>query len=187
MYNALLERWQEERDTPTLLPLRDSFLQNLREYIEQILDQLRSEELSPLQRQLFEVEIANLRFMMENLLRMRVQKILNQLTDSEINYDLLTRQERRFVDQITRNFRSAMMPVEDLFSPIDAEASSRLLLVRFLEDHPQLVGVDLRTYGPFKADDLATLPIENARVIIRRNLAEPVNSGAIHNESSKSH
>lgn len=187
MYNALLERWQAERDSTVLLPLRDSFLQNLRDYIEQVLNRLRSEDLPSLQRQLLEAELTNLRFMMENLLRMRVKKILETLAESEVNYDLLTRQEQRFVEQISRNLRSVFMPVEDLFSPLDPESSSRVLLIRFLEDHPQLVGVDLRTYGPFKADDLATLPLENAKVIIRRNLAEPVSVGASQRESSKGH
>ncbi|MFW9832048.1 MAG: hypothetical protein ACFFD8_09770, partial [Candidatus Thorarchaeota archaeon] len=106
MYNVLLERWQAERDSPTLLPLRDSFIQNLREYIESILEQSQAEEISELQRHLYETELANLRFMMKNLLQMRVQKMLTLLIEQEIDYDLLTRSERRFADQITRNTRA---------------------------------------------------------------------------------
>jgi len=79
------------------------------------------------------------------------------------------------------------MAAEDLFSPLDSDASSTLLLVRFVADHPQLVGVDLKTYGPFRADDLAMLPAENARLMIRKNQAEPVRIGEIHNEGAKNH
>ncbi|MFW9985259.1 MAG: hypothetical protein ACFFDJ_01705 [Candidatus Odinarchaeota archaeon] len=183
MYTALLERWQAERDALELLPLRDSFLQNLREYIEQVLDRTQSEELTALQRQLLETELTNLQFMMKSLLQIRVKKILTHLLDQEIDYDLLTRSERRFADQISRNLRSVLLPVNDLFTRLEEEGSSRLLLVRFLEDHPQLIGVDLKTYGPFRADDLATLPAENARLIIRKNQAEPVSIGEIHRES----
>ncbi|MFW9830701.1 MAG: hypothetical protein ACFFD8_02900, partial [Candidatus Thorarchaeota archaeon] len=71
------------------------------------------------------------------------------------------------------------------FSPLEPDEGSSLLLIRFLEDHPQLVGVDLKTYGPFRADDLATLPTENARLIIRKNQAEPVTIGEIQRESPK--
>jgi DNA replication factor GINS len=187
MYTTLLERWQAERDSIDLLPLRDSFLHNLREYIEQVLEQTKAEELTTLHRQLLETELANLQFMMKNLLQMRVKKILTQLVDQEIDYDLLTRTERRFAEQISRNLRSVLFPITDLFTPLEEEDSSRLLLVRFLEDHPQLVGVDLKTYGPFRADDLATLPAENARLIIRKNQAEPVSIGEIHRESPESH
>ncbi|MFX1576914.1 MAG: hypothetical protein ACFFCF_07045 [Promethearchaeota archaeon] len=184
LYTALLERWQAERDSPTLLPLRDSFLQSIRDYIEQLLEQSRDENTTDFQRQLFETELMNLQFMMKSLLEMRVQKILNKLVEHEIDYDLLTRSERRFADQVSRNLRSALMPTDDLFAPLDTNTTSQLLLIRFLEEHPQLVGVDLKTYGPFKPDDLAALPVENARLIIRKNQAEPVELGDIHHESS---
>jgi DNA replication factor GINS len=184
LYTALLERWQAEREAPNLLPLRDSFLQNLRIYIEKVLDHSQSGEQKSLQRRLFVIELANLRFMVNNLLQLRVRKILSQLPDQEIDYDLLTRNERRFVEQITRNLRAVFMVKDDLFAPLETSASSTLILVRFLTDHPQLVGVDLKTYGPFRADDLAMLPAENARLMIRKNQAEPIRIGEIHNEGA---
>ncbi|MFX1564693.1 MAG: hypothetical protein ACFFCH_01755 [Promethearchaeota archaeon] len=180
----LLERWQAERESPDLLPLRDSFLQSIRDYVEQVLEQSKSENTSELQRQLYETELTNLRFMMKSLLRMRVDKILDSLVARTIDYDVLTRTERRFADQISRNLRSALMAADDLFAPLDTNATSKLILIRFIEEHPQLVGVDLKTYGPFKADDLAALPAENARLIIRKNQAEPIEIGEYHHESS---
>jgi hypothetical protein len=122
--------------------------------------------------------------MMHSLLTIRIQKILAKLVDHDIDYDLLTRSERRFADQISRNLRSALMPADDLIAPLETNTASQLLLIRFLEDHPQLVGVDLKTYGPFKPDDLAAIPAENARLIIRKNQAEPVELGDIHHESA---
>ena len=184
MYTALLERWQAERDAPNLLPLRDSFLQNLRSYIEQVLDRSQAADKTSLQRQLSATELANLRFMVNDLLQLRVRKICSQLPNQEIDYDLLTRNERRFAEQITRNLRAVFMVADDLFSPLENSDSSAPLLIRFLTDHPQLVGVDLKTYGPFRADDLAMLPAENARLMIRKNQAEPVRIGEIHNEGT---
>ncbi|MFX1580988.1 MAG: hypothetical protein ACFFCJ_01955 [Promethearchaeota archaeon] len=177
MYRALLERWQAEREAPDLLPLRDSFLQSIRDYVEQVLEQSKDKNTSELQHQIFETELTNLRFMMKNLLRMRVDKILDSLVAQTLDYDLLTRTERRFADQISRNLRSVLMAADDLFAPLDINATSKLVLIRFIEEHPQLVGVDLKTYGPFKADDLAALPAENARLIIRKNQAEPIDIG----------
>lgn len=124
--------------------------------------------------------------MLNQLLQLRVQKILATLSSSNsVDYDLLTRLERRFVDQISKNIQNVYELVNDLFAPLDADESSRFVLIRFLEDHPPLIGVDLRTYGPFKADDLAIIPLENARVIIRRNGAEPITTGASYSESPK--
>jgi DNA replication initiation complex subunit (GINS family) len=187
LYTALLERWQAEHEASNLLPLRDSFLQNLRSYIERVLDRSQGKDKTSLQRQFSATEVANLQFMVKDLLQLRVRKIFSQLPNQEIDYDLLTRNERRFVEQITRNLRAVSMAAEDLFSPLDSDASSTLLLVRFVADHPQLVGVDLKTYGPFRADDLAMLPAENARLMIRKNQAEPIRIGEIHNEGAKNH
>jgi DNA replication initiation complex subunit (GINS family) len=33
----------------------------------------------------------------------------------------------------------------------------------------------MKAYGPFKAEDVASLPIENARILIKQGLAEKVN------------
>jgi len=39
---------------------------------------------------------------------------------------------------------------------------SEKVLVRFVQDVPVIAGVDLKEYGPFKKEDIATLPKENA-------------------------
>ena len=45
-------------------------------------------------------------------------------------------------------------------------------LIRFLEDTPQIIGVDLLIYGPFEKEDVANLPEKNARILISEKLAE---------------
>jgi DNA replication factor GINS len=186
MYESLFEYWKQERTSEKLLSLRETFMQRLRTYIEQLISEMRSEDLSELHRLLLEAELSNLRFILNSLLRHRVKKILAMVIESEtIDPSLLTRQEQRFVEQITRGMRSVLMLEEDLFAPMESDAASSLTLVRFLEDYPQIVGVDLKTFGPFRADDLAVLPLENARAIIRRNGAEPVVIGADQSESTQ--
>jgi len=32
----------------------------------------------------------------------------------------------------------------------------------------------MKTYGPFKAEDVASLPIENANVLVKQGLAEKI-------------
>jgi len=43
--------------------------------------------------------------------------------------------------------------------------------VRFLRDVPAIVGEDLKTYGPFKAGDVAKLPRGNADALVRQGAA----------------
>jgi DNA replication factor GINS len=161
-------------------------MERLHEYIEKLVAECHAESLSELQRQLRQAELVNLQFMLNGLLRDRLQKILAHLLDSKtIDQDLLTRPERRFLDQVSRNMRTTLAEADELFAPTEVQSPSQLVLVRFLAEHPQLIGVDLRTYGPFRADDLATLPLENARVIVRKNGAELVATGAGASESSQ--
>ena len=39
---------------------------------------------------------------------------------------------------------------------------------------PAIVGVDMKTYGPFLAEDVGSVPVENAKGLIKRGLAEAV-------------
>jgi DNA replication initiation complex subunit (GINS family) len=42
---------------------------------------------------------------------------------------------------------------------------------------PSVIGSDMKTYGPFEIEDLASLPIENARIMINQGSADKVEGG----------
>jgi len=46
--------------------------------------------------------------------------------------------------------------------------------LRFLRDIPAIIGADMKTYGPFNAEDVASLPAENAKILAKQGLAERV-------------
>ena len=48
------------------------------------------------------------------------------------------------------------------------------IVVRFLENVDEIVGADLEKYGPFKVEDIATIPYENAQALIAKNIATKV-------------
>ncbi|MGC8999287.1 MAG: hypothetical protein ACP5JW_07900, partial [Candidatus Bathyarchaeia archaeon] len=58
---------------------------------------------------------------------------------------------------------------------ITRERASKKILLRFLKDVPAIVGQDMKIYGPFKAEDVASVPVENAKILIRQGLAEEIN------------
>ncbi len=49
-------------------------------------------------------------------------------------------------------------------------------LIRFEKTCEALMGIDLKEYGPFKAEDIAFLPKPNAEALIMRNVAEKIQS-----------
>ena len=52
--------------------------------------------------------------------------------------------------------------------------SKGILLIRFLQPIPAIVGLNAKVYGPFKVEDVASLPIENAESLIKRGIAVKV-------------
>jgi DNA replication factor GINS len=53
---------------------------------------------------------------------------------------------------------------------------SKQVLVRFLKPIESFVGVDMNKYGPFQQEDVASLPLENARSIVDSGLAVQVHA-----------
>ena len=51
---------------------------------------------------------------------------------------------------------------------------TKTVVVRFLQEIDEIVGADLERYGPFKTEDIATIPYENAQALISKNIATKV-------------
>ena len=51
------------------------------------------------------------------------------------------------------------------------EISHKRVTLRFSKNVPSVIGVDMKTYGPFAVEDIASLPIENAKILVKQGLA----------------
>ncbi|MCJ7732477.1 hypothetical protein MUP51_09195, partial [Candidatus Bathyarchaeota archaeon] len=51
---------------------------------------------------------------------------------------------------------------------------TELVLVRFLQSLPAIMGIDMKAYGPFQPEELATIPRQNAENLIKRGIAKKV-------------
>jgi DNA replication factor GINS len=57
---------------------------------------------------------------------------------------------------------------------ISQKNKTKSVVIRFLKEVDQIVGADLEKYGPYKSEDVATLPYENAQALIAKKLAMKV-------------
>ncbi|MEW6604373.1 MAG: hypothetical protein AB1351_06745 [Thermoproteota archaeon] len=57
---------------------------------------------------------------------------------------------------------------------ISSRMRSKQIVVRFLKPTEAFVGIDMSKYGPFQPEDVASLPFENARLIIEGGAAVEV-------------
>ncbi|MGN6346190.1 MAG: DNA replication complex subunit Gins51 [Candidatus Nitrosocosmicus sp.] len=105
----------------------------------------------------------------------RCKKIfnINKKSNETFDYSNLTDEEKYvFYGNIERENRINIV-LNTLFEgkpktleKIVSSINENNLILRFLDSMEQFVGVNMNKYGPFKKDDIAILPFENARSII---------------------
>ena len=61
-----------------------------------------------------------------------------------------------------------------LLESVTYSHKTKSTVVRFLQEMDQIVGADLEKYGPFKAEDIATIPYENAQALMTKKIATKV-------------
>jgi DNA replication factor GINS len=57
---------------------------------------------------------------------------------------------------------------------ISQNHKTKTVVIRFLQEVDEIIGADLEKYGPFKIEDIATIPYENAQALITKNIATKV-------------
>lgn len=110
----------------------------------------------------------------------RCRKIFNidKKTNETFEYSNLT-DEEKYVFYGNRDVENRInIVIDTLFEgkpktleKIVSSINEYCTIVRFLDIMEQFVGINMNKYGPFKKEDIAILPFENARSIIENNKA----------------
>ena len=61
-----------------------------------------------------------------------------------------------------------------LLESITTDYKTKPTIIRFLKETEQILCVDSEKYGPFKPEDIATLPNEDAQQLISKNIATKI-------------
>ena len=112
------------------------------------------------------------------LLKIRIQKATSS---DDLDYSNLLDEERYILDSEDelRQRKDTILAATlngrlKLLETVAKSHKSRSIVVRFLKSIDQIVGSDLQKYGPFEAEDVATLPFENARALISKKIATKI-------------
>lgn len=114
----------------------------------------------------------------ELLLRTRIEKVAGQekldftnLLDEE-KYILESQQDlaerKEIILLATLNGRTKLL------QSVSKKHKTKPVTVRFLQDFDQFVGADYTKYGPYKTEDVATIPNENAQALVAKNIAAKI-------------
>ncbi len=121
-------------------------------------------------------EVKNVKFMVGELFELRLKKLQESgISRGTVARDALTEEEEKLfleVFSLAETYHSFSKNVlRGQLSNIEKDAKSDVEVLRFVQEIPELVGSDMKTYGPFGPEDIATLPSENARVLIKQGVA----------------
>ena len=166
-----------ESQSEALLPLPSDFYSTLAAY-SQRLKRSASSGSSDLVVRLTATQAHIIESMVRQLLRLRTRKALRQSTLPQLL------PEERYVCSAEQRFQrrfqtmveavSAGQPSYIEFAHISE--SQRSVMVRFVKHVNELVGLDMRHYGPFEAEDVASIPAASADILIAGGDAVEINT-----------
>jgi DNA replication factor GINS len=200
-YRILYDSWKKEKQRPDIQPLPEGFYAAMTSYSTQLREQNRTADKNTVKGKLVEKEHVHVDKMLQDLNKVRLYKLVTaELNGAPVEPLNLTAEEkhlqvelRRLLAAHTQGMKQSLqgretkaeapqMAAPPQVTPRPApsppthqiEAGEPLKVVRFTQSLPAIMGVDMKTYGPFKAEDVASLPAPNADNLIRKGIAKLV-------------
>jgi DNA replication initiation complex subunit (GINS family) len=179
MYSELHEIWKRELENAELEKLAPDFYPRTADYLRRLGEEGRMLDKRTAKARLLKVENHNAKRMLRELAQARYGKLTKKLASGEkIQSDFLTDEEARIFAPCSSLCETYQSFIGHLLrgkvSTIDVGTQRKTIVLRLLGDVPEIVGVDLKIYGPFKVEDVVSLPAGNAQVLIKQELAEKV-------------
>ena len=161
-----MEAWRIERGEEGPAKLPEELLQDIRKYIGGLKHQLRVSDRGTLTSELKEVFLETVTKIVRELFELRLKKLVEAAVEEKPLENLIGF-ERRIYPRLVSLIKEYRDCVGELIEAVAYQnwerIPSRYELVCFLKDTPEFIGIDMESYGPFKARDIAALPSENAR------------------------
>ena len=178
MYDDLYEVWKREKEDAELQALPKDFYAKLAHYVKKIKEEGRMLDEKTTKARLLMRESKNVQRMLEQLLMLRHEKIVNKMSNGDIPSEYSTSEEEKLVKKMAPSFESFQTLFKDLLSgrlpDVQTIREPKKRVLRFLKEIPAIIGADMKTYGPFKPEDVASLPLENARILTKQGIAVEV-------------
>jgi len=198
LHRTLFDSWRRERQRQDIQPLPEGFHPAMASYIIQLREQSHAAEKTSVRGRLIEKEREQAERMLQDINQLRLTKLVtSELNGAPIEPLNLTAEEKRLQVEVrrllvshTQGLKQALQTKEPIVEPppvvtlpymsssqpplLHDMADETFKIVRLTQPLPAIMGVDMKTYGPFKAEDVASLPAQNADNLIRKGIAKLV-------------
>ncbi|MBI2111197.1 MAG: DNA replication complex GINS family protein [Nitrosarchaeum sp.] len=163
-----------ETESDSIQEINPDFYRNLSDFI----GDLKKQEFDGVESKIKETIINTATELTSLLINIRLDKIskldnidFKNLLDEE-KFILDAEEEQR---ERTEMILSATINGKSKFlESISQNHKTKTVVIRFLKEVDEIIGADLEKYGPFKTEDIATIPYENAQALIAKNIATKV-------------
>jgi DNA replication initiation complex subunit (GINS family) len=200
VYNELYAAWQREVTESSLGALPPDFYAKIAEYLKRIKEENKPQDKKSVKVNLLEHEEKNVSRMLEELLWERYKKIIKTTTKlQKVPTELLTIEETKMCNSFAdfsdayQTFSKKLMqgsiselpqteqPIRvtirteaaktETPAQVPTPAAPKRLTLRFSKSIPAIMGADMKSYGPFAVEDVASLPELNAKILVKQGLA----------------
>ena len=163
-----------ETENDSILEINPNFYRNLADFI----GNLRKQEFDGIENKIKNTMIEMVTELTSLLIQIRLDKI-SKTSDLEISYLL---DEEKFIldsqedqrERIEMILSATINGKSKFLESLAQNHKTKKIVIRFLNEVDEIVGADLEKYGPFKTEDIATIPYENAQALIAKNIATKV-------------
>ena len=186
MYDELYGAWQVEIENPELSRLTSDFYTRAANYLRRIKEETQLMDKKTVKSTLLEHELANAQRMVYELVWIRYRKLVKRIVDeNKVPLDLLATEEINLCNGVAPSAENYSKFAKGLLlgqvAKVESEPSAaapvaqhKRVTLRFLKQVPSIIGSDMKTYGPFMVEDVAAVPQENAKILIKQHMAEAV-------------
>ena len=163
-----------ETENDSILEINPNFYRNLANFI----GNLRKQEFDGIENKIKNTMIEMVTELTSLLIQIRIDKI-SKTSDLEISYLL---DEEKFIldsqedqrERIEMILSATINGKSKFLESLAQNHKTKKIVIRFLNEVDEIIGADLEKYGPFKTEDIATIPYENAQALIAKNIATKV-------------
>jgi DNA replication initiation complex subunit (GINS family) len=183
MYDELCNAWKRELENVELGKLPDDFYVRIADYLKRLKEENRMLDKRTVKASLLEAETKNVRRLLRELVRMRYRKLVkNAAVGQKAPADVLTKEEAIIYGGVLSLAEAYQKFAKGLLRghvpKVEVEKTHKRMVLRFFREIPAIIGFDMKTYGPFMVEDVASLPVENARILVKQGLAEVVEAAS---------
>jgi len=184
-YELLFEKMRNEKNNTELQKLPDNFYELVVEYIKGKQDLLKKDDelFSANEKKQVFMMLENLEKILKDLYERREKKIIDlaivksktrsslvdtsTMQDNEILFfEKILMILDNFRNNILSNVLNARLPEIEFAKDTKKPLKNAIVTVRFLDDMDKFVDEDLKEYGPFEKETIATLPLSLAQNLV---------------------